>query len=138
MFKVGEYKIIFYKEWHSIHHTKYDEFGGSLESNGRYNTICEIWIPDLDIPRFVGIAKLHPNDKVDKILGKKIALQKAMGVFRKGWDNSYWKPFQTKQTRTEIWKAFRSWVESWRIQSEKDKKINQERTIEVGQRSPSS
>jgi len=55
----------------------------------------------------VGVAKLHPNDKLDKIVGKKTALRKAMNdeINRAGL-------LGLKSKRTEIWKAFWVWVKS--------------------------
>jgi hypothetical protein len=73
------------------------------------------------VPHFTATAKLHPNDHLDKIIGKKIALTKAM-IKRILWltnarTNKLEKHIEwyfSKQDRTEIWKAFWTWVVSWK------------------------
>ena len=74
------------------------------ENESRFDTVCRINYDGL--PPFIGVAKLHPNDKPDKIIGKKIALANAMHGRIKLKDN-----------RTVIWKAFLQWVESWKANS---------------------
>jgi len=101
MFTVNEYKIVFKRRWQN----KCTDFNGKyLLGDGRYDTVCEIYVKDNGAysqkPCFTGIAKLHPNDRPDKIIGKKIALRNAMVV----WDHV---------SRTPIWKAFWGWVASW-------------------------
>lgn len=129
MFKVNEYKIVFKRVWHQPERhlatcmeehrpCKCDKI---LKLNGRYDTVCEIWLEQgnvrMEVPRFTGIAKLHPNDKPDKIVGKKIALRNAIGV----WDsvNEEWSyscaEFFDKAVRTAIWRAFWVWVASWPV-----------------------
>ena len=73
------------------------------ETDGRYDTVCEIYRNDgtKEVPRYAGIAKLHPNDHVDRVVGKKVALQYAL------------KEIANKDYRTMIWKAFWSWVSQW-------------------------
>ena len=79
MFIVNNYKIAFKRVW--LERTV-DINGAYVYGNGRYDTICEIYVCKDFAPRFTGIAKLHPNDQPDKIIGKKIALRNAIGV----WD----------------------------------------------------
>ena len=103
MFHVNEYKIVFKRRWHEKRERQI-LFGGKSrisDNDGRYDTVCDIWIQDLEVPRYTGVAKLHPNDKPDKIAGKKVALQNAIRdeIGRTGL-------FAVKPTRTEIWKAF--------------------------------
>ena len=107
MFTVNEYKIVFKRRWHQPRPQVMFKFEYIPENNGRYDTVCEIWIPELEVPLFVGVVRLHPNDKPDKITGKKLALLKAMT----GTEAAY--RFSAKSTRTEIWQAFWSWVSSW-------------------------
>ena len=124
MFTVNQYKIVFKRIWHT------DEDGEPL-LNGRYDTMCEIYKVNEAMvspsrtdgivwntsPFFVGIAKLHPNDRPDKIIGKKVALQNAI------WDG-YQEDSRLclrKPARTAIWKAFWKWVDSWSKQNEKAK-----------------
>ena len=68
----------------------------------RSDTVCQIKYADNLMP-FVGVAKLHPNDRPDKIIGKKVALANAMHG-----------RIQRKDHRTIIWKAFFQWVDSWK------------------------
>jgi len=127
------YKIVFKRVWHNGDHT--DEIDINKESgNGRYDTKCEIYVRDMTMvgkgfepvfkkePSFTGIARLHPNDKPDKIIGKKIALRNAMDLHdgdlgkvvypRNPSFPKYRDPF-FKELRTAIWKAFFAWVEGW-------------------------
>jgi hypothetical protein len=70
------------------------------------------------VPRFTGIAKLHPKDKPDKIVGKKIALRNAIGVwieYSKKWQYNC-ADFYNKPVRTAIWTAFWNWVSQWPAQ----------------------
>jgi len=90
------------------------------ELNGRYDTVCEIWIDGLEVPKFNGVAKLHPKDKPDKIEGKRVALREAIGLVKvEGQPFLHFKTvnqqsaFYNKSVRTEIWKAFWEWVASW-------------------------
>ena len=123
MFSVNEYKIVFKRVWHDAH-----------PSDGRYDTKCEIYVQDKSMvgsgfkkvyrkePSFTGIAKLHPNDRPDKTLGKKIALRNAIGYFvivEGSWEYNC-ADFYKKEVRTAIWKAFWKWVKSWAEQIEED------------------
>ena len=104
MFTLNGYKIVFRRRWQN----KCTDFNGKyLLGDGRYDTVCEIYIRDIKFPSYTGIAKLHPNDRPDKIVGKKIALRNAMKEYRHVFD---------KGIRTVIWKAFFAWVESWNNQ----------------------
>ncbi|MCJ7778842.1 MAG: hypothetical protein MUP16_11085 [Sedimentisphaerales bacterium] len=123
MFKVNDYKIVFKRQWHDKRRPISAELRESKlvqmpEGDGRYDTVCEIYVPDCEVPRFIGVAKLHPNDHVDRIVGKKIALRNALGIKIIGEDGNrgysyrcvdFWRP----DVRTAIWIAFRVWVESW-------------------------
>ena len=140
MFTVNEYKIVFKRRWHQrrlrkdgdpaqfhiLYHQGYyrqssiaDPTLVEEESDGRYDTVCEIYIEDLEGPRFTGVAKLHPNDQVDRIVGKKIALRNAMNRgFRadpisKKYVTDFHLEFYIKSKRTAIWKAFWQWVSQW-------------------------
>lgn len=107
MFKVNDYRIVFKRVWHSR----------KRNGDGCYDTKCEIYnMEDESVgPSFTGIARLHPNDKPDKVVGKKIALRNAIGV----WDseNEEWSyscaEFFNKEVRTAIWAAFWGWVDQW-------------------------
>jgi len=127
MFQVNEYKIVFRRRWH----LRTSDYG-----NGRYDTVCEIYKIGLEEsssePSFTGVAKLHPNDSVDRIVGKKLALKRALDAMlpsdeqRYGeiLSNYYERQFKNKAERTAIWKAFWTWVASWPNQpSNADKKI---------------
>ena len=126
MFTVNEYKIVFKKRWHDRRRPLSKKLQESKavkmpETNGRYDTVCEIWISGLEVPRFTGIAKLHPNDRPDKIVGKKIALRNAMGRRRRSINGKFiyeWNcaNFYNKPVRTAIWDAFRTWVANWNNQ----------------------
>ena len=120
MFTVNEYKILFNHRWH----LRTSDYG-----NGRYDTVCEIYtqctttltkrIIYREKPSFTGVAKLHPNDQVDKLVGKKVALLNAMITgYRVDRVSGQKKPdyhleFYIKSKRTAIWKAFWQWVASW-------------------------
>lgn len=121
MFKTGEYKIVFKRSWHYVQ--AIEEGGADEPVNGRYDTVCEIYVDDetKEVPRFTGIAKLHPNDEVDKIVGKQVALTKAL---------SSGGSLFTKAERTEIWKAFWEWVASWSPRNTRE--IGVRRLIEKG------
>lgn len=117
MFKVNEYKIVFKRVWTKRVDCKY---GMYAIGDGRYDTVCEIYVQDRtklssklnDIvyhkePSFTGIARLHPNDTPDKIVGKKIALRNAL-------DMGFLSLPVNKDIRTAIWKAFWEWVAAWK------------------------
>jgi len=121
MFHVNEYKIVFKRRWHEKRERQI-LFGGKSrisDNDGRYDTVCEIWIPEMEVPFYTGVANLHPNDKADKITGKKVALLDAMveewkeDPITKKKIPVYFIEFGLKSIRTEIWQAFRSWVSSW-------------------------
>ena len=118
MFTVGGYKIVFRRQWHQPR--PQSEFEDIPDNNGRYDTVCEIWEANDDFCDFVGVAKLHPKDKLNKVLGKKIALLNAMikrivwltdPITNKREKHIEW--YFSKQDRTEIWEAFWAWVKSW-------------------------
>lgn len=108
MFDVNGYRIVFRRIWHE-------------NNRCRYDTLCEIFIPGLEVPRFTGIARLHPNDNPDRITGKKVALRDAMGTKCTCSDHYHYPlsfsfqkvDFHQKEKREAIWSAFWSWVESW-------------------------
>ena len=113
------YKIVFKRVWHE--QKVVDDPNPFHKNDGRYDTKCEIYCLNetrksyYNIPTFTGIARLHPNDTPDKIVGKKIALRNAIGV----WDdeNEEWSyscaDFFYKKVRTAIWKAFWGWISLW-------------------------
>jgi hypothetical protein len=81
------------------------------------DTMCEIWMigdgsyetSPPKAPDYTGQVRLHPNDRPDKITGKKLALLRAMLVFP-----GVYKPrFKAKVYRARIWEAFWAWVDSW-------------------------
>ena len=123
MFKVNEYKIVFKRVWHE---RSTDINGLYVYGSGRYDTVCEIYVEShyvaKESPRFTGVAKLHPNDKPDKIVGKKIALRNAIGLV-KSKDQPFLHfstlqqqdAFSKKKVRTAIWEAFFAWVVLWSI-----------------------
>ena len=119
MFTVNEYKIVFKRRWHQPRDGKsVPNSVPVLENDGRYDTVCEIYIEDLEVPRFTGVAKLHPNDQVDRIVGKKIALRNAIGVavIEEDGNRTYnynCADFYRPDVRTAIWKAFCQWVSQW-------------------------
>ena len=125
MFKIENYKITFEKRWHDF--SVINNIDGSLiPKSGRYDMVCEIWVKDLEVPRFTGVAKLHPNDRPDKIVGKKIALQNAIGLIKvKDQPFLHFSTLQQqdafckKEVRSAIWKAFWAWVESWKAKKRK-------------------
>lgn len=133
MFYVNEYKVVFKRVWHDRRRPLSETLRKSKvvempETNGRYDTKCEIYVTqdnavvgsNLELvyqkePRFTGIARLHPNDTPDKVVGKKIALRKAIGVwfdYHKEWHYNC-ADFYKKGVRTAIWKAFWNWVADW-------------------------
>jgi len=120
MFDVNEYKIVFKRCWHGCH----------KKVNGRYDTVCEIYVKEngvYSLNPFTGVAKLHPNDSVDRITGKKLALRDAMikeymlllitkekiPVYQKEKVPVYHLEFHIKSKRTAIWEAFWGWVATW-------------------------
>ena len=126
MFTVNEYKIVFKRRWHE---RATDINGAYIYGSGRYDTVCEIYVQDKTMvrqdkldgivfnkePSFTGVAKLHPNDKPDKIVGKKIALRNAIGKYNPKTECLIYScaDFYNKSVRTAIWKAFWLWVASW-------------------------
>ena len=130
MFTVGDYKIVFRRRWHIPKRACLID--GTPFSDGRYDTVCEIYDDTGEVPRCTGVVKLHPNDQVDRIVGKKLALKRALDAMlpsdeqRYGeiLSNYYERQFKNKAERTAIWKAFWTWVASWPNQpSNADKKI---------------
>jgi len=115
MFKVNRYTIKFKRRWHLQENLPAEEIKfWKKHGDGRYDTICEIYVEDLEVPRFTGIARLHPNDCPNKIEGKKIALCNAIGIYRPEKDRIVYNctEFYNKKFRTEIWKAFWKWAKS--------------------------
>ena len=124
MFYVNKYKVVFKRNWHNREVDFHDKY---VDGDGRYDTICEIYTVDDTMvgsgfrkvyhkePTFTGIAKLHPNDKPDKIIGKKIALKNAISN-RQTLEEHMKRDLHhfDKEVRTAIWKAFFSWVTSWK------------------------
>ena len=142
MFTVNEYKIVFKRRWHQKRLRKDSDPAHAdptlveEDSDGRYDTVCEIYVKCTatingeaiyrEKPSFTGIAKLHPNDSVDRVVGKKIALRNAMLAGYKTYEKGrktkvpiYHSNF-TKQVRTAIWKAFWAWVATWPKKPEMD------------------
>ncbi len=107
MFKAAGYTITFKRIWHLVRNKEGNECfareDGAIKS-GRYDTLCQIRVTGTSVSYWTGAAKLHPKDKPDKIIGKKIALARALD--RKG-------EFFLKCKRKAIWKAFWAWVASW-------------------------
>jgi len=99
MFEVNGFKVTFQRIW-------------TDQKRGRYDTFCEVNLPGdtINWPRSA-LAHLHPNDKPDKIVGKKIALGKALKRAEVG-----------KELRTMIWKAFWAWVAKWPEAGYKERK----------------
>jgi len=119
MFTVDNYKIVFKRLYHS---NEYDE-----NKTGRYDTACKIYVDDetKEVPRYTSVAKLHPNDQSDKIMGKKTALLKSMIKDIKWFTNARTNKLEkhiewyfSKQDRTEIWKAFWAWTKTWKKKPE--------------------
>jgi len=103
MFKVEGYIITFTRIWHEVS----VDSKGIHHRTGRYDTLCQI-IHVTGNCCDTGYARLHPKDKPDKIVGKKVALHNAMCV-NGGWRNKFW----LKSRRTAIWEAFWAWVATW-------------------------
>lgn len=112
MFTVNNYRISFCKNYSLIVPKRAQQ--------GHYDTCCKIVDFSLVdesgevVNKYEATAYLHPNDKPDKIIGKKVALTKALAKI-KGLD---------KQKRTKIWMAFWIWVASWKLKSCNTKKGN--------------
>jgi len=130
MFHVNEYKIVFKRRWHQKRLRKDSDPAHAdptlveEDSDGRYDTVCEIYVHVTGsgsgskglyhgTPRFTGIAKLHPNDQPDKIVGKKIALRNALEKAVPCHPNKLYT--HNKQVRTAIWKTFWGWVASFNV-----------------------
>ena len=135
MFTTGTYKIAFKKLWHDRRRPLSKGLRESKavkmpETNGRYDTVCEIYVKDETmvgkgfeivhekVPRFTGIAKLHPNDHADRVVGKKVALRKALGkeyTDHHGNRQFHYNcvDFYNRSVRDAIWKAFWKWVSLW-------------------------
>jgi hypothetical protein len=138
MFTTGDYKIVFKKRWHQPREIDAKATPrlacapGTLANDGRYDTVCEITNlsvhSDWEANHFEGIAVLHPNDRVDRIVGKKIALGRALEV---AWPSSLEGEVirinsgddaafeimkieaERKLKRKVIWCAFWQWVSQW-------------------------
>lgn len=116
MFKVEGYTITFKRVWYEAGVDSKD----MIHRTGRYDTRCEICLSELEVPRCSGIARLHPKDRPDKIIGKKIALRNAIGLLKVEGKNYHrfltvlqQASFSNKKVRDAIWKAFWAWVASW-------------------------
>ena len=94
--------------------------------DGRYDTCCHIFCGDSKVSSYNGKALLNPNDQLDRVLGKKVALTKAMIRYKSKTHTYYHLEFDNKEIRTEIWKAFWEWVASWEEQSKIDSFLKQE------------
>jgi len=123
MFRIEKYRITFDKHCHDF--SVVNNIDGSLiQGSGRYDTCCHIIHGNMVSPTWNGKALLHPNDPVDKIIGKKIALRNAMirghriDPISKKKIPIYHLEFNHKPTRTKIWKAFWAWTESWKPKKE--------------------
>ena len=108
MFIVDDYQIEFWKS-HSLIISK---------NKGRFDTVCQI-SDKYSGNLFKGVAYLHPKDSYDKVIGKKIALTRALADMR-----------VNRGFRTMIWRAFWEWVESWK-QNYKTKKIRKYAIAEI-------
>ena len=97
MFIVSNYQISFVKFYSLI----------LSKNRGRFDTICRIQNINTKenhfLPTYRGKAYLNPKDNPNKIIGKKIALTRALVSMK-----------ADKYLRTIIWKAFWKWVESWK------------------------
>ncbi len=100
MFKVEGYRIRFEKRY----------LNNQAMMKGRFDTLCEIYRDGQIHNAGCGIARLHPNDNPDRIVGKRIALAKALATVSE-LSNGY---LRSKKRRTIIWKAFLVWVKSWK------------------------
>jgi hypothetical protein len=79
---------------------RFEKIGNLQLKSGRFDTRCSIF--DMMEHQVVseGVAYLHPNDQYNRLLGKKIALTKAL----QKW---------SRQDRTIFWRAFWEWVDTW-------------------------
>ena len=97
MFIVSNYQISFVKFYSLI----------LSKNRGRFDTICRIQNINTKenhfLPTYRGKAYLNPKDNPNKIIGKKIALTRALVSMK-----------ADKYLRTIIWKAFWNWIESWK------------------------
>ena len=94
MFKVEGYTITFKRVFISLRSCR----------SGRYDTDCLIHPTGFSGPAWRGTATLHPKDRPDRIVGKKVALEHALKCSDE---------FFLKSKRTAIWKAFWQWVSMW-------------------------
>ncbi|MBE3035715.1 MAG: hypothetical protein IMZ70_01325 [Candidatus Atribacteria bacterium] len=122
MFTIGDYKIVFRRKWHdkerhlrSCDRKKPCLCNKGLKINGRYDTVCEIF--HQNILSSIVTVKLHPNDQVDRIVGKKLALKRALDAMLPSDDQKYGdllsvyyeRKFKNRAERTAIWGAFWSY-----------------------------
>ena len=116
MFKVGNLRINFKHE----HHLLSEKNGMSCyEGTGRFGVTCFIK-KEYGENMCIGRVLVHKGDLPDRVIGKKYALMKAMiaGYTTYGKGEKIKKPIYhaglTKLIRTEIWKAFWAWTETWK------------------------
>jgi len=119
MFKVKNLKISFRHE-----HLHLSEKTGEpvYKGTGRFGVTCFIQQEGIEEDIYIGSVLIHKGGQPDRVTGKKYALRKAM-IAAEGLDTDghlaiIW--YFPKRQRTEIWKAFWEWVESW----DKKKEIN--------------
>ena len=93
MFIVRPYRISFEKSY---------LIKTMLKNTGRFDTVCRIESETAGLLS-KGVAYIHPNDNPNKIMGKKVALTKALANLQ-----------TNKFIRTQIWIAFWKWIESWK------------------------
>ncbi len=110
MFTAGKFKIRFER----INKT----------ASGRFDTKCWIYCKAeepypyswMKIPYCSGKAVLHPNDKPDRVLGKKIALRNALfNRFGSIKGPLYHEEFKPWSIRKMIWEGFWRWVGCWPV-----------------------
>ena len=116
MFKVGNLKIRFK---HETKHLSQRDGKECYEGTGRFGVTCFIYQEGVEEAIYTGHVLIHKGDQVDRILGKKYALRKALLESTCPYINTarghevvyvWW---MSKRERTKIWKAFWAWVKSW-------------------------
>lgn len=114
MFECVNLRFVFKHERTGFFEVTNEDGKAKTHWSGRYNVLCEVYRDLTSFPLYTGLAKLHPNDEPDPIIGKKIALEAAMkGPFFVHIQGEYQTRFANKGVRTEIWSAFWSWIASW-------------------------
>jgi len=123
MFKTDKYKITFKRE-ENIIELPFKNIKKDTAENFQLRTIVWCYITKLSEPvldevhGWADSAILHPNDKYDKVIGKKIALTKNLKRMN-----------ISKEERTVIWQAFWEMITSWELQSDIDKRTPRKRKI---------